>query len=90
MGYEIGGPGDLISPLEVEDWGTDAPRRIMEIDRDAILSCDAVVAMLDGVQVDDGALPVWTNKEDGRVIVTPYWWASSSGPLSIRRAGGTG
>ncbi len=53
-GYTVIWPGDLISPSEVEDWGTDAPRRIMEIDRDAILSCDSVVAMLDGVQVDDG------------------------------------
>ncbi|MBQ3892854.1 MAG: nucleoside 2-deoxyribosyltransferase [Mailhella sp.] len=29
-------------------------KQIMEADRDALLSCDVVVALLDGAQVDDG------------------------------------
>jgi len=53
-GFDVVWPGDLISPSDVEQWGEDAPRRIMETDRDALLSCDAVLALLDGVQVDDG------------------------------------
>lgn len=40
--------------MDVEEWGDDAPRRIMETDRDALLSCEIVVALLDGPQIDDG------------------------------------
>ena len=53
-GHEVIWPGELISAADVEAWGKDAPRKIMEIDRDALLSCDAVAALLDGTQVDDG------------------------------------
>ena len=48
-GFEAVWPGDLISPGD----GLSA-RQIMETDRDALLSCHAVVALLDGPQVDDG------------------------------------
>ncbi|MBQ4326007.1 MAG: nucleoside 2-deoxyribosyltransferase [Mailhella sp.] len=54
VGHEVIWPGELISAADVEAWGRDAPRKIMEIDRDALLSCDAVAALLDGTQVDDG------------------------------------
>ncbi len=53
-GFTVIWPGDLISAADVQAWGNDAARRIMETDRDALLSCDAVVALLDGPQVDDG------------------------------------
>lgn len=53
-GHIVVWPGELIEPADIEEWGIDAPRRIMETDRDAMLSCDVVVALLDGVQVDDG------------------------------------
>ncbi len=48
-GYDPVWPGDLIPPLP----GLTA-RQIMETDRDALLSCHAMVALLDGPQVDDG------------------------------------
>ncbi len=53
-GFSVIWPGDLISQEDVALWGEDAPRKIMEVDRDALLSCDVVVALLDGTQVDDG------------------------------------
>ena len=53
-GFVVVWPGDLIRQSSVAGWGKDAPRKIMEIDRDALLSCDVVVALLDGCQVDDG------------------------------------
>lgn len=53
-GFTVVWPGELIEPSSVVGWGKDAPRKIMEIDRDALLSCDVVVALLDGCQVDDG------------------------------------
>ena len=53
-GHDVLWPGELVTQELVDAWGKDAPRRIMEIDRDALLSCDAVVALLDGAQVDDG------------------------------------
>ena len=48
-GYEVLWPGDLFSAGEKV-----TAKQIMEADRDALLSCDAVVALLDGAQVDDG------------------------------------
>ena len=53
-GHTVVWPGELFSDDDVERWGDDAPRRIMETDRDALLSCEIVVALLDGAQVDDG------------------------------------
>ena len=53
-GHEVVWPGDLVTEELVQAWGTDAPKRIMETDRDALLACDAVAALLDGAQVDDG------------------------------------
>ncbi len=53
-GYEVIWPFDLFSRQQMESWGKDAPRRIMETDRQALESCDIVVALLDGAQVDDG------------------------------------
>ncbi|MBO4318090.1 MAG: nucleoside 2-deoxyribosyltransferase [Mailhella sp.] len=46
--------GELISQADVAAWGADAPKRIMQIDSEAILACDAVVALLVDAQVDDG------------------------------------
>ena len=40
---------------EIDAWGADAPKSILEKDRAAIDACDAVAALLDGTQVDDGA-----------------------------------
>ena len=53
-GFEVLWPFDLSTQEEIASWGTDAPRRIMEQDRLALESCDVVVALLDGAQVDDG------------------------------------
>ena len=48
-GYDVLWPGDLFASGEKV-----TARQIMETDRDALLSCNAVVALLDGAQVDDG------------------------------------
>lgn len=53
-GHDVVWPGELITQELVEGWGSEAPRKIMETDRDALLDCDAVAALLDGAQVDDG------------------------------------
>lgn len=53
-GFCVLWPGEFFSPGEIEAWGTDAPKKIMERDRTAIDDSDAVVALLDGPQVDDG------------------------------------
>jgi nucleoside 2-deoxyribosyltransferase len=47
-------PFDLFDQAEIARWGEEAPRRVMENCRDALASCDMVVALLDGPQVDDG------------------------------------
>ncbi len=52
--YEVIWPFELFSQEDVKHWGKEAPRRIMEADRTALESCDVVVALLDGAQVDDG------------------------------------
>ena len=48
-GCEVVWPGDLISPEDAF-----SATKIMEIDSQAMIACDAVVALLDGAQVDDG------------------------------------
>ncbi len=48
-GYDVLWPGDLFAAGEKI-----AAKQIMETNRNALLSCDAVVALLDGPQVDDG------------------------------------
>ena len=53
-GHEPIWPGDLVSQADVARWGKDAVRQIMETDRAALDSCDLVLALLDGAQVDDG------------------------------------
>ena len=53
-GHEVVWPGELITDELLRAWGADSARRVMETDRDALLACDAAVALLDGAQVDDG------------------------------------
>ncbi len=53
-GYVVQWPGDFFKQQEIDSWGADAPKRIMEKDKAAIDACDVVVALLDGAQVDDG------------------------------------
>lgn len=53
-GHEPVWPGDLVRGEDVQRWGKDAVRRIMEVDRAALDSCQMVLALLDGAQVDDG------------------------------------
>lgn len=53
-GHEPVWPGDLVHGEDVQRWGKDAVRRIMEVDRAALDSCQMVLALLDGAQVDDG------------------------------------
>lgn len=53
-GYDVVWPFELFSQQEVANWGEEAPRRIMEADRNALDDCDVVIALLDGAQVDDG------------------------------------
>ena len=53
-GFDTLWPGDLLSQADIDAWGADAPRKICETDRQALETCDVVVALLDGVQVDDG------------------------------------
>lgn len=53
-GHEVIWPFELFGPKEVKSWGWNAPRCIMLEDSQALLSCDIVVALLDGPQVDDG------------------------------------
>ena len=53
-GYVVQWPGDFFTQQEIDALGADAAKVIMERDRAAIDDCDVVVALLDGVQVDDG------------------------------------
>lgn len=53
-GHEVIWPGDLITQEEIAEWGDEAPVRILQRDLEGIISCKAVVALLDGPQVDDG------------------------------------
>lgn len=53
-GYDVQWPGDFFTQQEIDAWGAGAPKKIMDRDRTAIDDCDAVVALLDGTQVDDG------------------------------------
>ena len=53
-GHLVFWPGDFFTQQEIEDWGADAPRKIMERDSETIDGCHVVVALLDGAQVDDG------------------------------------
>jgi len=53
-GHEVIWPGDLITQEEIAEWGDEAPARILQRDLEGIISCKAVVALLDGPQVDDG------------------------------------
>ena len=53
-GHEVIWPGDLITQEEIAEWGDEAPARILQRDLEGVISCNAVVALLDGPQVDDG------------------------------------
>ena len=46
--------GEFFTREEIDSFGADAAKKIMERDRAAIDACDVVVALLDGTQVDDG------------------------------------
>jgi nucleoside 2-deoxyribosyltransferase len=54
MGYTVIWPFELFDQAEIVAWGDDAPRIVMEVCRAALVTCDFVVALLDGPQVDDG------------------------------------
>ena len=54
LGYAVLWPYELFDQEEVNTWGEATARKLMEGCRDALLSCDMVVALLDGTQVDDG------------------------------------
>ena len=53
-GLEVLWPGEFFTHDIIEAFGADAARRIMARNRSAIDASDAVVALLDGAQVDDG------------------------------------
>ena len=53
-GHVVSWPGDFFTSEEIKAWGKNAPKHIMNKDRAAIDVCDAVVALLEGSQVDDG------------------------------------
>jgi nucleoside 2-deoxyribosyltransferase len=53
-GLAVCWPFELFAQGEIESWGAQGPRRIMERCRDAIDRADMVLAWLDGTQVDDG------------------------------------
>lgn len=77
-GHEVIWPYELFSQNEINSWGTEAAFRVMCRCRDAIDECDAVVALLDGPQVDDGTaweigyayaqgLPIYGIRTDFRI-----------------------
>ena len=51
---EVYWPHDLFSSQEIADWGDRAKHEIFERCREYLDKSDAVVALLDGTQVDDG------------------------------------
>jgi nucleoside 2-deoxyribosyltransferase len=51
---EVCWPGDLFSAEQIADWGDQAKHEIFERCRLHLDDSDAVVAVLDGTQVDDG------------------------------------
>lgn len=53
-GYDVLWPYEIFDQDEVKTWGDETAKKIMEGCRDALLTCDIVVALLDGTQVDDG------------------------------------
>ena len=54
VGHDVVWPGELVSNDDIAMWGEDAAKNIMITDIDALLSCDIILALLDGTQVDDG------------------------------------
>ncbi len=44
-GHLVRWPGDFFTQPEIEDWGADAPKKIMEKDKETIGACDVVVAL---------------------------------------------
>ena len=53
-GFDVLWPYELFNQEEIASWGADAAIRIMEGCKKALDSCNLVVALLDGPQVDDG------------------------------------
>ena len=77
-GHTVLWPGALLSPEEIAAAGADAVDLIFGVCRSAIDNCTCVVALLDGVQVDDGTaweigyayakgLPIYGIRTDSRV-----------------------
>jgi nucleoside 2-deoxyribosyltransferase len=53
-GLEVVWPGELLTDARIKAAGQGAPSLIFKTCKDALDKCDRVVALLDGVQVDDG------------------------------------
>ena len=53
-GHSVLWAGEFFTQEEIASFGRQASKIVMEKDRDAVDCCDAVVALLDGPQVDDG------------------------------------
>lgn len=53
-GYDVLWPYKIFDQEEIKTWGDETALKIMEGCRDALETCDLVVALLDGTQVDDG------------------------------------
>ena len=54
LGFDAVWPYELFNQAEIATWSDAASRKIMERCKDALVSCDLVVALLDGTQVDNG------------------------------------
>jgi nucleoside 2-deoxyribosyltransferase len=76
-GFEVVWPGDLFDPKELADMGSKAMDHIFKACKDHIDQADLIVALLDGVQVDDGTaweigygyakgIPAWGIRTDFR------------------------
>jgi nucleoside 2-deoxyribosyltransferase len=88
-GHEVVWPGDLLTEAQIEAAGPYAPQRIYTACRDALDSCNCVVALLDGTQVDDGTaweigyacakgIPIYGMRTDIRCAgETPYSYVNS-------------
>ena len=53
-GHSVTWPGGMLTEAQIEAAGPDAPHLIFNAGREGINHCTAVVALLDGQQVDDG------------------------------------
>lgn len=53
-GYDVKWPYEFFTKQDVAKWGKDAPVNIMTTNSSVLETCDAVVAVLEGPQIDDG------------------------------------